>query len=90
MAKNQDLAASGPVHRRNQVQQSGFARAGWSHQCQEFSADNGDINFLQRDDVKLVANEFFGQLLRFDDSFSHSFKIAWSELSARPSSQPVD
>src|SRR4030095_1989059 len=69
----ENLAVSGAVHGGDQVQQRGFARAGRPHQRDELAAMNGQVDFFQRDEVKIIADEFLGKLLGFDHCFGHNF-----------------
>src|SRR5262245_31252653 len=73
LPEHENLAVGGAVHRGDQVQQRGFARAGRPHQRDELAAMNCKVDFFQRDDMKIIADEFLGKLLGFDHCFGHNF-----------------
>ena len=60
LAENQNVAGCGAVHCRDQMQQSRLAGARRPHQCDEFTARDGDVNIFQRGHVKFVADVFLG------------------------------
>ena len=66
-----DLAAGRGIHRRDQVQQSGFTGAGRPHERHELALLDIDIHFFERDHVELVADEFLREPARADYSFTH-------------------
>ena len=62
LAEDADLAAGGPVHGGDQVQQRGFARARRPHERDELALVDLEVDVVERDDVELVADEFLGQI----------------------------
>ena len=47
-AGNHQRARSGRVDAGKQVQQRGFSRAGWSHQCEEFALRHIEVEGFER------------------------------------------
>src|SRR5258708_466740 len=59
LSEHGNLSARGVIHGRDQMQQGRFSRARGTHQGDEFTLVNLEIDVLQRHHVELVANEFF-------------------------------
>src|SRR5579883_1244091 len=90
LTQHENLAVAGPVHGGDQMQQGGFAGTGWTHQCDKLAARDRDVDVFERDHVKFVANVLLGELVRFDDGFSHGIMPVWAGLSARLSKPAAD
>src|SRR5262245_25387453 len=92
LPEHEYLAVGGAVHRGDQMQQRGFARAGRPHQRDELAAMNGQVDFFQCDDVKIIADEFLGKLLGFDHCFGHNFcsSLKKTDPATEPQSHGAD
>src|SRR5579875_2216729 len=90
-AEHFDVTIRRTIHRRDEVQQSGFAGTGRTHQRNKISTMNFNIDRVERYDVKFVANVLLAQASGLDDglvrfrlfahycftsTFSPSFKFA--------------
>ena len=83
LAEHHNLTVRSVVHRRDQVQQRRFARAGRPHQGDEFAVVDLDLDVFKSDDVKLIANEFLRQALRLDDCLHMCLDPLYEESEVR-------
>jgi hypothetical protein len=79
------------IETAEQMHERGLAGAGRPHERDKFAARDGDVDVFEREHVEFVANIFLGELMRFDNGFSHEPAIpVWAALSARLSNLRAD
>jgi hypothetical protein len=88
VAQHAYLAAGSLIHRRDQVQQRGFAGPGRTHQRHKLALSDLNIDVLQGDHVELVTNEFLAQAARFDECLVHIYSIMDFKLFGVPGRHP--
>src|SRR5262245_17308989 len=84
VAQHTDLALRWTVHRCDQVQKRRFPGAGRPHERHEIALRDLQAHACQGNHVEFVADEFLGEILGFDNHFTHDF---WRTLS--PSLSPA-
>src|SRR5262249_39649581 len=65
------LARRRLIHAGDEVEERRFTRAGRAHERDELAFVDGEINVLERDDLRLAAVELFGQRFGLDDCVGH-------------------
>ena len=70
-AQDGEGAIGGFVHAGDEVEEGGLAGAGGAHECDEFAAVDGDVDFFEGEDFDLAAFEDLGEVGGLDDGFGH-------------------